>query len=505
MARGVGGVADPTGPGSTYQQTSQKDVASGYAGLDANSRIAAAAMRPYNYRGAIAGNTVYNPWDVVVYRGRRILVTNTFTSGSSPVTFVSAVNYIGLEPEHAFYAADFGSLSSSPHVAVQAALNEAFNMGLGGRVIMPQGVFVFGAQVDIPYTCTLEGAGMMATQLQPAEGSDLVPVRVHKSTGSGNANADFAGLRNIGFNGRKSTQSSASAHGVILETNPLLTLQSGTSGNHAEFFDPHNFLENVAIRSCKGNGLHLLGRSAHHIRNVWCDNNDGYGFSGTFDTTYIHCEASGSGKAGWSINNGSQRFVGCKSYTNGRLDGGPGYEVGSNGNFASFAACDAQNNGGPGYRVTGATAVVIEGTADGNGLTSYGFGANVGVDLVGAIGAIINVGALNSAQGGVEVAAQRYALKMDANTVKSSITMSNGAVAPATITGDLDPASSVAGSNRVVINGMSYSAMGFVERTDPSAPAANQALLYARDSGAGKTELVVRFASGDVQVIATQP
>lgn len=45
----------------------------------------------------------------------------------------------------------------------------------------------------------------------------------------------------------------------------------------------------------------------------------------------------------------------------------------------------------------------------------------------------------------------------------------------------------------------------FAEISDPSAPSANGALLYARDNGAGKTQLCVRFATGAVQVIATEP
>ncbi len=40
---------------------------------------------------------------------------------------------------------------------------------------------------------------------------------------------------------------------------------------------------------------------------------------------------------------------------------------------------------------------------------------------------------------------------------------------------------------------------------DPSAPAANGAVVYTKDNGAGKTQLCVRFATGAVQVIATQP
>lgn len=43
------------------------------------------------------------------------------------------------------------------------------------------------------------------------------------------------------------------------------------------------------------------------------------------------------------------------------------------------------------------------------------------------------------------------------------------------------------------------------QAVDPAAPAANTARFYARDNGAGKTQLVVRFPTGAVQVIATEP
>jgi len=45
----------------------------------------------------------------------------------------------------------------------------------------------------------------------------------------------------------------------------------------------------------------------------------------------------------------------------------------------------------------------------------------------------------------------------------------------------------------------------FQERTDPGVPSTNYARLYAKDNGAGKTQIVVQFATGVVQVIATEP
>jgi hypothetical protein len=43
------------------------------------------------------------------------------------------------------------------------------------------------------------------------------------------------------------------------------------------------------------------------------------------------------------------------------------------------------------------------------------------------------------------------------------------------------------------------------QSVDPTAPAANGARMFTKDNGAGKTQLCVRFASGAVQVIATEP
>jgi hypothetical protein len=49
---------------------------------------------------------------------------------------------------------------------------------------------------------------------------------------------------------------------------------------------------------------------------------------------------------------------------------------------------------------------------------------------------------------------------------------------------------------------------GYVEGTEITAPAAGSAnsfRLFARDNGAGKTQLCVIFNTGAIQVIATQP
>lgn len=53
------------------------------------------------------------------------------------------------------------------------------------------------------------------------------------------------------------------------------------------------------------------------------------------------------------------------------------------------------------------------------------------------------------------------------------------------------------------ITGLDYAEMD--EIADPAAPAANKGRLFCRDNGSGKTQLCIRFNSGAVQVIATEP
>lgn len=52
-------------------------------------------------------------------------------------------------------------------------------------------------------------------------------------------------------------------------------------------------------------------------------------------------------------------------------------------------------------------------------------------------------------------------------------------------------------------------ATGYIQQaevaTDVAAPAANKAVIYTRDNGSGKTQLVARFPTGAVQQIAIEP
>lgn len=56
--------------------------------------------------------------------------------------------------------------------------------------------------------------------------------------------------------------------------------------------------------------------------------------------------------------------------------------------------------------------------------------------------------------------------------------------------------------------GVNFNLSGYMEGSeiaDPAAPSANSGRAYFRDNGAGKTQFVVRFPTGAVQVLATEP
>lgn len=65
---------------------------------------------------------------------------------------------------------------------------------------------------------------------------------------------------------------------------------------------------------------------------------------------------------------------------------------------------------------------------------------------------------------------------------------------------------SATGNNQINIgNRFFHNRLLLVETTDPAAPAANNAIIFCRDNGSGKTQICVLFPTGAVQVVATEP
>jgi len=70
---------------------------------------------------------------------------------------------------------------------------------------------------------------------------------------------------------------------------------------------------------------------------------------------------------------------------------------------------------------------------------------------------------------------------------------------------DVDVDSATANNQINIANRYYHNRMRLQESSDPAAPAADNAIIFCRDNGSGKTQVCVRFATGAIQVLATEP
>lgn len=90
--------------------------------------------------------------------------------------------------------------------------------------------------------------------------------------------------------------------------------------------------------------------------------------------------------------------------------------------------------------------------------------------------------------------------------IRNAITGASPLLAAVGTDTNINLALSPKGTGAVFIGDASAGApAAFIEQSDPAAPASNTCLVYAKDNGAGKTQFVVRFPTGAVQVLATEP
>lgn len=111
-------------------------------------------------------------------------------------------------------------------------------------------------------------------------------------------------------------------------------------------------------------------------------------------------------------------------------------------------------------------------------------------------------GSLISCAGSVLIGKQAGKTLSRDNTlvIESNDTHAPGGVT-ALIYGEFDTRKLRFGADEVKFQGYAE----LPEISDPAAGAANTARMFCRDNGSGKSQLCVRFASGAVQVIATEP
>jgi len=185
--------------------------------------------------------------------------------------------------------------------------------------------------------------------------------------------------------------------------------------------------------------------------------------------------------------------------TLGAIVGGSGYTDGTYNNVNLTRSSGSTFDGAPTANITvsgGAVTAVTLVTA-GTGFQSTDTVLTAAASAIGGTGSGFTV-AVSALTGAVSSDNTLLGYRAANNQTEGSRNIAIGANA------QLD---SLTGSDQINIGGVYFhDRLLYTERAaDPAAPAANQAVVFARDDGNGKTQLCVRFATGAVQVLATEP
>lgn len=477
---------------------------------DHNLIVAALQTVQFNNRGTPASATTYNPGDVLVYKGGRILVTTAFTTGTIPAgtfPFISAANYVPLNAVDGsrIKAADYGVVGdgASDNGATLNALIQAVSANGGGNIELPPGNVDTSITIVVYSNVALWGCGIGdLSELRLLANSNCDVVQFFRSPDASASNAFFSGIFNLEINGARSSQGVTDFHhGVNVTTNPLTSTAAGDPD-----FDPTHIISNVRIKNTTGHGYYHSGRSGVRLMNVWVESAGGDCYVSSFDTEFVACHAQAAGLAGWYINHASIRGVGCKSYNNGRAapwvsgtayvagsyvtsvgilyrassavtsatapasdathwtsvwtqtaQAGYGYYWDVNGNGQSWAGCDAQQNATGSYYLKGASGINLTGSADqlNTNLGTAG-GVNNSTDpnnyavltLDAAYGNVVSLAVASSDHA--------YVLRLLNGATGNNVTVASDNTEASAVSPD---STAVAGSgNSVLLNGTSISA-----------------------------------------------
>ena len=413
---------------------------------------------PFTDRGVLQPATDYARWDVVAYRGRKILVTAPLTSGAGIASDLDEASYIGLAgwgptiPAYDYgFRADGSQASAAANVAaLQAAADDAARLQ-AACVVLPAGFGFINATVDLGSRVSLRGAGQFSSTLQLADDANCHMIRTHTSTdGAADPNAAWCTISDLTLDGRGTAQTGPGPyHGLMLVTNPLSTAAPADLAH-----DPSHLVQNVHVRNCLDDGIHIEGRSDVRLIGCKVSHAGGDSYRLSWDTHAVECISEKPAKAGFRIAGSSTRLTGCKSYLAGQGSQGAarpsvpaqghGYVVeGAGIGEITLAACDAQQTAGHGFLLDGVEAVTLAGVTVAE--ASFGQGTTyAGFVLDGASRCVIT--ATSRHNSGV------HAVHLTGGADRNTVTVGHAPLPGQTATSVLTAGSAVL-DNRIIGNG----------------------------------------------------
>jgi hypothetical protein len=250
----------------------------------------------------------------------------------------------------------FGDGVHNDTAAIQAAINTAATGTFGNTVFLPTGAYSF-TQLKMQTGVILKGSGW-GTELLQATGSNEDAIIL------ANTSVQWTVLQDFYLDGGNN--------------------RGNTSGDGIDFIntggtfivgDPVHKIEHLMINNIAGNGVAFDANvRGSVVENVYVNgaNNNGYLAGGT-DNDFINCITGSSGANGFEVATDNSRFIGCKAFGAGRLQGingsGDGWACGGARN--EYSACEAQDCRNDGFDVECNNSAFTSCRADSNSVSYY--------------------------------------------------------------------------------------------------------------------------------------
>jgi hypothetical protein len=376
------------------QNTSEKNAASGYAGLDSGTKVVigqiptgttsttvslgnhnhsgtydpagTASTAVTNHAGLLDPHTGYlKPVDVVAgtnitlsTTADTVTINSTASGGGTAVAAGVAVVVAASTASAKIKAgADYVCDGTADNVEIQAAITAA----AGGVVQLSAGLFNLAAGLTITVSNTkVVGAGFGSTRLYVVNGTN--PAAAVSVTGTGTIGVQISDLQ-IDCNKANNTI----GHGISINT-PYATT------------DTQHYLSNVDVVNPRQDGILIAGDTrvirVHTVRVRYATGN-GFNLAGS-DHQLALAIADACAANGFVTYAGNAAFVQCKAFWCASTAGSgyAGFRVEGQRNY--FVGCEAQDNNEHGFRVISANGTSLTGCiGDSNGKGWAGAGSGL--------------------------------------------------------------------------------------------------------------------------------
>lgn len=239
--------------------------------------------------------------------------------------------------------------------AIQQAIDDAAAMPRGGVVLLPPGTYMISAPgLNQKTGVHLVGISREATLLKllPGQNCSIIWADSDKQ-------GAFADCR------VQSLSLDGDIFGQDRDSDDIAAIRWHNSKREADYSEvsldghgtPRCVIDDVAVVSMRGRGIHLRGYGDNWIINSLVSRTryEGMALVEGFDNRVLNCTAAATGREGFLIHQSNSLIIGCKAYFTGEWSFNSGERLGHGMSISGVCnivmGCEVQDTWGDGYRI----------------------------------------------------------------------------------------------------------------------------------------------------------